>query len=192
MSLQPFIAGVAIAALASAAGMAFGAAGGSHLVTALSALAFVVVVLAVAGRVNRAAWIAPAAGALFHTMRRNMRLAALVYAWAGASFFAIYTLSGVTWQHGLQYGSGATLIAAGFIYAVHRMGSDGAGTPPSPSLNVLHGLAVASGLVFLLGAGKMQSLKGDWPANYIFLFGGIALVGLCALAFLTQRRLGQS
>jgi hypothetical protein len=43
-------------------------------------------------------------------------------------------------------------------------------------------------LAFLIGAGKLASAKGDWPANYIFLFGGLALIGLCYLAFRTQVR----
>ena len=193
MSLQPMIAGLAASLVLSAGGMAYGAASGSRSLTALAALAYALAVLIVAWRVNRGAWVAdgtaPPPGLLFHTMRRNTRLAALVYAWAAAAFFAVYGLSTVRWQHGFQYGIAAALIAGGFLYYVHRMGSDGTGTAPAPRLTILHGLAVTAGLIFLLSSGKLQSMKGDWPANYIFLFGGLALVTVCYFAFVTQRRL---
>lgn len=190
MSLQPLIASVVAALLLSAGGMAWGAATSSRLITVLAALAYALVVLFVAWRVNRAAWIANTAadGVLFHTMRRNTRLAALVYAWGAAAFFAIYGLTDVRWQHGLQYGTGAALLAAAFLYYVYKMGTDGANTPPAAWLTAAHGLAITTGLAFLIGAGKLASAKGDWPANYIFLFGGLALVGLCYLAFRTQVR----
>jgi hypothetical protein len=186
------IAGLAASLVLSAGGMAYGAASGSRSLTAVAALAYALAVLIVAWRVNRGAWTevgtAPS-GLLFHTMRRNTRIAALVYAWAAAAFFAVYGLSTVRWQHGFQYGSAAALIAGGFLYYVHRMGSGVNGTVPAPRLTILHGLAVTAGLIFLLASGKLQSMKGDWPANYIFLFGGLALVGVCYFAFVTQRRL---
>jgi hypothetical protein len=194
MSLQPLIAGLTAALLMSAGGMAYGAASGSRSMTALSAFAYALAVLIVAWRVNRNVWIeggSASPGLLFHTMRRNTRIAALVYAWAAAAFFAVYGLSPVRWQHGFQYASAATLIAAALLYYVHRMGGDPTGTPPAPYLTVLHGMAVTAGLVFLLSSGKLQSVKGDWPANYIFLFGGLALVGVCYFAFLAQRHLAK-
>lgn len=192
MSLQPMIAGLTAALLASAGGMAYGAASGSRSLTALAALAYALAVLFVAWRVNRNAWTADVSATpalLFHTMRRNTRVAALVYAWGAAAFFAIYGLTPVRWQHGFQYASAATLIAGCLLFYVHRMGRDPSGTPPAPFLTVLHGLAVTGGLVFLLSSGKLQSMKGDWPANYIFLFGALSLAGVCYLAFITQRRL---
>lgn len=192
MSLQPLIASVAAALLLSAGGMAYGAAVNMRLVTMLAALAYALVVLVVAWRVNRAAWAAAddaSAATLFHTMRRNTRLAALVYAWAAAAFFAVYGWTEVRWQHGFQYGTAAALIAGGFLYYVHRLGNDPSAEPPAPALTLLHGGAVVVGLVFLISAGKLESAKGDWPANYIFLFGGLAIAGLCYMAFMTQRRL---
>jgi lysylphosphatidylglycerol synthetase-like protein (DUF2156 family) len=48
-----------------------------------------------------------------------------------------------------------------------------------------HGVAALGGLAFLAGAGKIASAKGDWPANQIFLAGGVALalVSFIATAF---------
>lgn len=191
MSLQPLIATVVVPLLLSAAGMAYGAHQSSRSIVVLSALVFAVAVLFVGARINRPHW-QPAAGptrepdALFHAMRRNTRLAALVYAWGAAAFFAVYGLSGVYWRHGFQYGTAAALIAGGLLYYVHRLGAGGRTAPPARVLTVLHGAAVAGGLAFLLSSGKLASLRGDWPANSIFLFGGLTLLGLCFLAYRTQ------
>jgi drug/metabolite transporter (DMT)-like permease len=97
-------------------------------------------------------------------------------------------LTGLSWQHGFQYGTAAALIAAGLLYYVHKLGASGANDPPPVVLTILHSLAVTAGLIFLLASGKLQTPKGDWPANYIFLFGGFAIVGLCYFAYITQTR----
>lgn len=192
MSLQPLIISVVVAILLSAGGMAYGAATSSRALTAFGAFAFSFFMFIVAWRVNRPAWRTQAsqsADMLFHTMRRNTRLAALTYAWAAAAFFAIYGLTEVRWQHGWQYGAAAALIALGLLVYVHRMGQDGHLTPPPMALTALHGLAVLGGLIFLILAGKLATPKGDWPANYIFLFGGIAILSICYVAIITQWRL---
>lgn len=191
MSLQPMIASVVGALLLSAGAMAYGVGTNATLITVAAAMLYAFFVLIVAWRVNRPAWFASSETGpdiLFHTMRRNTRLAALVYAWGAAAFFAIYGLTDIRWQHGFQYGTGAALIAAALLYYVQRLGAGGDNTPPAPALNILHGLAVSAGLVFLIGSNKLATPKGDWPANYIFLFGGLAIVGLCYFAFITQVR----
>lgn len=195
MSLQPLIASVVIAVLLSAGGMAYGAATASRTLAASCAFAFAFFMFIVAWRVNRPAWLAgtsPAPGVLFHTMRRNTRLASLTYGWAAAAFFAVYGLTDVTWQHGWQYGTAAALIAAGLLYYVRSMGDADSGTPPPMILTILHGLAVLGGLAYLIMGGKLLTPKGDWPASYIFLFGGIAIVSICYIAFITQWRLRKS
>ncbi len=195
MSLQPLIASVVVAMLLSAGGMAYGAATSSRALTAFCAFAFSFFMFIVAWRVNRPAWreqASPTPDMLFHIMRRNTRLAALTYAWAAAAFFAIYGLTEVKWQHGWQYGSAAALISTGLLVYVHQMGDGDQRLPPPMALTLLHGLAVLGGLVFLILAGKLLTPKGDWPANYIFLFGGIAIVSICYVAFITQWRLRKS
>ncbi|MBA4131212.1 MAG: hypothetical protein C0519_07285 [Hyphomicrobium sp.] len=195
MSLQPLIASVVLALLASAGGMAYGAATGSRGLAAVCAFVFCFFMFIVAWRVNRPAWLAEKdqpPGLLFHTMRRNTRLAALTYAWGAAAFFAVYGLTDVTWQHGWQYGTAAALIAAGLLFYVRSMGDGDNGTPPPIALTLLHGLAVLGGLVFLILAGKLLTQKGDWAANYIFLFGGIAIASICYVAAITQWRLRKS
>ncbi len=114
MSLQPVIASVVVALMLSAGAMTYGVATNATLITVFAAMLYAFFVLIVAWRVNRPAWFATGenrSDILFHTMRRNTRLAALVYAWGAAAFFAIYGLTGIRWQHGFQYGAGAALIA---------------------------------------------------------------------------------
>ena len=190
MSLQPMIGFVVGPLIASVAAMTYGAATNNRGITILAAMAFAMLLMAVAGRLNSPYWTTGTephpADALYHTMRRNTRLAALTYAWAGAAFFAIYGLTDVVWRHGFQYGTLATLIAAVLLAYVHRMGEPGHDRPPHIFLTVAHGGAVSTGLLFLLLSGKLATMRGDWPANYIFLFGGLALLGLCVIALRTQ------
>lgn len=195
MSLQRMVPGVVAVLVLSAAGMAYGAENGSRALTVAAAFGYALVVMLVALVINRPCWKTPKGGhapdLLFHTMRRNTRLAALVYGWAALAFFAVYGLTGVTWRHGFQYGTAATLIAGALLFYVHRMGEPGRDVPPSRALTLLHATAVIGGLAFLLMSGKLATMRGDWPANYIFLFGGLALLGLCTIAYRTQRILEQ-
>jgi hypothetical protein len=190
MSLQPLIQFIVAPLLASVAAMTYAAAHTDHLISRLSAALFFVAVSAVAYYINKPYWPAPRAGtepsALFHTMRRNTRLAALTYAWAAAAFFAIYGLSGLEWRHGFQYGTGAALFAAGLLAYVHWMGKSGKEEAPPPLLNVIHMSAVMTALVFLIFSGKLQSTKGDWAANNIFLYGALTLLVLCTIARYTE------
>jgi hypothetical protein len=191
MPLQMLIQFAVVPLLASVAGMGYAAANNQHLLSRLSAALFFITAITVAVIINRPYWPAPPPGTepaeLFHTMRRNTRLAALTYAWGAAAFFAVYGLAGLRWQHGWQYGMGAALIAAALLAYVHRMGKTGRNVPPAPALNALHGLSAGLGLLFLLGTGKLASFKSDWAANNIFLYGGLTIVGLCCIAARTQR-----
>jgi hypothetical protein len=54
---------------------------------------------------------------------------------------------------------------------------------------MLQGIAAVAGLVFLIGSGKLETVRPDWAANQIFLFGGLTIVGLSAIAVVTQRKL---
>lgn len=127
------------------------------------------------------------------TLARNTRLAGLVYAWGGAAMFGVYTLSGLWWRHGWQYGL-AMVLASAALFAVARLiggasrpGPGPMGLAPAKALLVncltfAHGLAAAAGLVFLIGTGKLWAGKSDWAANHIFLAGGIAIVAICLVS----------
>src|SRR5690606_10551305 len=101
-----------------------GAAWNVPQISAASAVLFAASVIAVAMRTNMspealAAKEGPAIEQDADALRRNTRLAVLIYAWAGASLFVVYAFSGLKWQHGLQYAAATTLIAAILFALVH-------------------------------------------------------------------------
>lgn len=117
-------------------------------------------------------------------------LIALGYLWGGASLIAIYTWSGVWWQHGRQYGTGMIVIALA-IFAGARWLGGATGRLPAQAgerAAIVQAIGALGGLVFLVGAGKLASIKGDWPANIIFLTGGIAIAAVAAIGVIVARR----
>lgn len=192
MSLQRLAGVVVVGLLASVAAMTLAAANGERLMTGVAAAAFAALVLVVAIAVNRPAWQTPQALAAdaVGMVRRNARLAALVYAWGAAAMFAIYHLSGLAWRHGWQYGLGMALLSGVLLAFVHRLG--GRSKVPPLALTLLHGAAALCALIYLVGTGKLETVKTDWAANHVFLFGGLAIVALNVIAAITQVRLSSA
>lgn len=184
MSLAPLIPFLAIGLIISVTGMVHGAGWNDPEFTRIAAVAFVVMIVVTAVYFNIKSWIADrTASETASTVRRNARLAALIYIWGAAAMFAVYSLSDLSWRHAWQYGLGMLVIGAGITLYVYRLG--GIRVPPL-SLTVLHGLAAGGGLAFLIGSGKLQTVKSDWVANEVFLFGGIGIMALCVLTLATQ------
>ena len=176
--------------------MAGAASNDDRVVTAAAAGVFAAAVIVAALWINSRVWrraaqrFGAADASALHS--RNTRLAALVYAWGSAALFAVYGLSGLTWRHGWQYGLGMALIAAGLMAYVRRAGANAQAKNPPLWPALLHGAAAAGGLVYLVGTGKLETLKRDWAANDIFLFGGIAILALSIIASLSQLRLSRA
>lgn len=199
MSLQPLMPILALVLVLSAGGFAWFAGQAQVVIASAIANLFALVVVVVALRANRPLWEMPAdrirAEAAPVAARRNARLIALVYAWGAAAMFAVYQLAGMRWQHGWQYGSGMALIAAAIFLYAHRLGDPASGLRNPRALNsvlkltVLHGAGAAMGLAFLFTSGKLKSAKGDWPANLVFMAGGIAVLMLSAIAVYTHMRM---
>lgn len=189
------------ALLASVATIWWGTQSGNGLVTAAAAAAFVAAVLAVAARVNARmaaseGTYASSSDAKRAALRHNARLSVLIYAWGAAAMFAAYKLTGLYWQHGLQYAAGMLLFAVLLFAWVHYAapGSRFAGTDMvrrAEQMNLVHGAAAAGALAFLLSTGKLWAGKADWVANHVFLFLLIGIVALCAMAALTLRRINR-
>lgn len=186
MMLRPLIPFLAVALIASVTAMVYAAGNGDKDTTALATAAFVLLVLFTAavfnipcllrGRQNTPTEVAS-------TLRRNARLAVLVYCWGAAALFAVYSLTELSWQHAWQYAVGMLVIAGGILAYIVSLKKD---QQPRLSLTVIHGLAATGGLTFLIGAGKMQTVRADWAANEVFLWGGISIVVLCLFSLLTQ------
>mgnify|MGYP000847456488 FL=1 len=196
MSLQPMIP-VLMALLAATAGcMTWAASVNAQAVSILAASAFALVLVAIAWRINDLGrWPREKLAdteAPVHAARRDARLIGLVYAWGRVTLLAVYSLSGLRWQHGWQYGSGMTLIAALLLLLVHKLGDAGFPMRTAKGLNMLNGVtlahaaAAAGGLVFLVSAGKLWAGKQDWAANHVFLVGGLAVIALSLIAWRTH------
>lgn len=189
--------------LGSATGIWAGAGNGDATITAVAAAAFIAAVLLAAWQMIGPYWhAAPEAGEStasvdgrkLSALRRSARLAVLVYAWGAVSLFLAYKMSGLYWQHGLQYAAGMMLFAAVIFSWVHvaRPGSRHAtaeGVQWASQLNVVHGAAAAIALTAFLASGKLWVDRPDWVANIVFVAGGIGIVALCTLAALTLRRI---
>lgn len=112
----------------------------------------------------------------------------LAYLWCALAFFAIYLGTGIRWQHGWEYGSAMFLIAAGHAYYLSRLSdpddpfSKPAAVDYAVKLSMYQAILIGIGLVWLIGSGKLSSLRGDWAANQLFLSGGFAIMCLCAIA----------
>lgn len=125
-------------------------------------------------------------------LRMMAALSAIVYGWAAAAMFLVYIRSGLTWRHGWQYGSLFTVIAFGLISYVRNLqhsdhpASAKKAIAASELLAAVHGTAAAAVAVWISLSGKLDTTKGDWAANHIFLASAIALAMLGGLTVLTQ------
>lgn len=162
------------------------------------AVLFAAVLVAAAIDINLPWWdrdAEPSPELAAHAAVRNARLIVLGYAWGSLALLAIYRLTSLRWQHGLQYGAGMALIAWLMLLYIHFLARPGSRlrTPraliQATWMSLAHGGAALGGVIFLLASGKVHSIKDDWAANTIFLVGGITVAALSAVAAYTQFRL---
>jgi hypothetical protein len=193
ISLRPLLPWLLLASALSTTMMVLGAGRGDHFLPSLAAGLLVALVVGTGLGINAPLWSKTngAAGrpaSVREALRCNVWLAALVYAWGASALFAIYSLSDLVWRHAFQYGSGAAVFAACIgLYGVWLGRTNNLHVPPL-FLTALHGLAAAGGLVYLIGMDKLATAKGDWAANEVFLWGGLAIVALCVMSAMTQTR----
>lgn len=190
MSLAPIVPFLAAALVASVTGMVHGTGTSDADLTAWMAIAFNCAIVVSALIVNVPFWSSKEKQRAFSEgaamTRRNARLAALVYTWGAAAMFAVYTLSPLRWRHAWQYGLGMALFAIGI--AIYVYWSDRAKPPHKLplQLTIMHFLAAVGGLIYLIGTNKLQTIKSDWAANEVFLWGGIGIAVLCVIAGYSQ------
>jgi hypothetical protein len=195
--------GLVAVLLGSAAAIWAGAADGNATITAGAAAAFIATVLLAAWpmikplqRLAGGATATDVEGRQLSVLRRGARLSVLVYAWGAVSLFLAYKLSGLYWQHGLQYAAGMLLFAVAIFGWVHvaRPGSrhgTGAGLRRAALLNAVHGTAAAIALAIFLASGKLWADRPDWVANIVFVAGGAGIVALCTMVALALQRTGR-
>lgn len=197
----PLLAATAIVLLSSIAGQVVGAAQNSVGMSVFAATACIGAMLRVGWMLNRPWWQCETSSCMGPSTTdaqpimatRNARLLGLGYAWGGLSLLAVYLLTPLRWQHGWQYGSGMILIAA-LIYILSR-GFTGCWTPAFSRalmlVTLLHGWAATAGLGWLVGSGKIWSIKGDWAADVVFASGAVIIAGISAMALRTSRLLAR-
>ena len=202
MPLTTLLPWIIAAIVASIAAMVTGIASDLPIFSGTAAALFAAALFATAVDVNRPWWggaaLPPADDdALVVAAVRNARLLALGYFWGALALLAIYRLTSLRWQHGLQYGAGMALFGWLALLYVHflvrpdsRLRSPRA-LAQATWLSLAHGGAALGGVLFLLMSGKINSIKDDWAANQIFLAGGVALVGLSLVSAYTQFRLSR-
>jgi hypothetical protein len=196
-SLVPLLPWLLLAAALSVTMMVLGAGRGDRLLPALSAGLFASLVVGTGLGINAPLWSKAKAALrgpnlVKSALRCNVWLAALMYAWGAFAMFGMYSLSDLVWRHAFQYAGGASLFAAGIALYGYSLGrAKGAGVPPIV-LTALHGLAAFGGLIYLIGGEKISTLKSDWAANEVFLWGAIAIIALCTMSVLTQWRVTRS
>ena len=199
--LKPLLLAIVIALVASVLVMVLAAARDARLVFALAATLFAVQMIFATLRINwplmRDGPAQSEEGAAVASVLRNSVLTGLAYAWGAAAMLAVYSLSGLSWRHGWQYGAAMALVAIGVFVYTRWLSADYSGlrTPRAlaavTSLGALQGLGTIAALAFLLLSGKLATPKSDWAANDIFLAGSVTLALLSLISVLSYRKLTQ-
>ncbi len=200
ISLRPLLPWLLLASALSVTMMVLGAGRGDKFLPGLAAGLLVALVVGTGLGINAPLWSRgnrPFAGhegpaAVKEALRCNVWLAALVYAWGASALFAMYTLSDLVWRHAFQYGTGAAVFAASLGVYGYLLGHPRNLPVPPLILTVLHGVAVTLGLAYMIFDGKLDTVRGDWAANEVFLWGGIAIIALCIMSAMTQTRVIRS
>lgn len=198
MALQPLIPGLVVVMVASIAMLVWAVGENARDLTLIASLTFPAAAVLIALIVNR---VLPKGQPIdevhepIFASRRNARLMAMIYAWGAAAIFAVYSLTQLWWWHSWQYGSAMAFIACCLLIYVNRMENlDSPLVRPrmldaAATLALVQAIAIIAGLAFLIGSGKLDSTKPDWPANYVFVGGGLGLMLVSLVAARTHRKL---
>ncbi|HEY8194249.1 MAG TPA: hypothetical protein VIF13_04300 [Hyphomicrobium sp.] len=167
---------------------------------AVAAAIFAIILITTAVRTNSPLWRRPAASGVTprDALWQTAQLIMLAYLWCALAFYAIYLGTTLHWQHGWEYGSAMLAFALGHaIYLWFLSDPDNAVSTPSAieravQLSTLQAIAIACGLIWLISSGKLSSIKGDWPANQLFLAGGFTVMCLSVIIVKTYSVLSES
>jgi hypothetical protein len=194
MPLRPLLPAVLLALLLSTLVGVLAAGRGSGLTLGIAMALFGAQVVVTLFRINAPVWHGETAADDTDWAWSNTVLAALVYAWAATAMFALYSLTGLYWQHWWQYGLAMALFAAAaFFFAAYLLGGHGP-IPRAQALRILmvvtaaQAAAIIVGLVWLFTSDKLYSGKQDWAANHVFVSGGIVLAIISIVSLLSYKR----
>lgn len=198
MPLTSLLPWLLAAIVASIAAMVTGIVSDFYALSWFAAGLFGATLVATAIDVNKPWWQPGAAddpAAPFAAAIRNARLLVLGYLWGSFALFCCYRLTGLRWQHGIQYGAGMAVIAWLILLYVHMLAQPESKLREPRALklatfaSLAHGAGALAGVFFLVASGKVFSIKDDWAANQIFLAGGLAIAAMSLISAFTQVRL---
>jgi hypothetical protein len=202
MPLTKLLPWILAAMAASIAGMVSGISAGLPGFSMVAAAMFALALVATAVDVNRPWWSSDdpehSPEARVSAAVSNAHLLVIAYFWGALSLLLIYRMTGLRWQHGLQYGAGMAAIgwlALAYVHILVRPASrlrSPTALMQATWLALAHGGAAVGGVLFLILSGKINSMKGDWAANQVFLAGGLAIAGLSVVSAYTQMRLARA
>jgi hypothetical protein len=200
MPLRPSLHWLLLTLGAALLAMIFAAGSVRKTESAIAAGVFALVLIATAVRSQSPLWPRTAPNAEVtprSALLQTVRLIMLAYLWCGVAFLAIYLGTNVCWQHGWEYGTAMLVIAVGHAYYLSRLAdpNDSYSTPAAieQAIRIASYQAILIGLslIWLIGSGKLSSLKGDWAANQLFLAGGFAIMCLCGIMIKTNAVLSE-
>ena len=195
MPLRPMLPTVLLASVLSIVVGVLAAARGASVPLGLAAGLFMLQVLLTLWRINAPLWRAgsPNTPAVDWALS-NTLLTAIVYAWGAAALFCIYGLSGLQWRHWWQYGAGMALLAGVALLCARHLASERGLKARASTLvlimavTVAQAVSIAAALVYLVASGALDTQKGDWAANYVFVAGALMIAAISLVSLLVYWR----
>lgn len=168
--------------------------------SALAAAVFAVACVATGLRVNGPLWqcLRGDTDVIVPSQREalipTVSLIGMAYLWCGLAFYAIYLVVRLHWQHGWEYGTAMIVVALGHAILVHRLARPSLPMSAETLRNIVRlagaqAVAIALTLIWLIASGKLASIKGDWPANQLFIAGGFTVMSLSMMMLMTHTAL---
>ncbi len=182
---------VVLCGIVSIGGMVWAAFHDDRWLSLIAALAFALIVIVTATVFNLQHWFSASRSGVKRAIdlsRGNAIFMAITFGWGAFAMLGVYGLSDLWWWHSWQYGLLMLALGVSLLIYANALGRPNIPIAKSVALDLgaalalLQGLGAAVGLGFLLGTDKLSSLKPDWPANHVFLAGGIAICVLSLVA----------
>lgn len=135
--------------------------------------------------------------AQFGILHETTFLSFLTCAWSAAALFIAYPIAGLSWLHGWEYGLFFALAAFGFARYLQKLAKYKDEVPKASAvalatvLTIIQAIAIAVTLIWIIGSGKLATLRGDWLANDVFLASGCAALALSIVFLVRVRALGK-